>query len=568
MLECRQSNVSPHHKLTQSATTATWHVLTTIAGCGRVMSSRGAGRQRGASDGRRRQDRSSFHPLAAAAAADAVLVRRGMKHAVTIIHLQRVHSAVTSISQTAQRLSSSHCASIHGCHRLLLCCHPQLATDIAVRSSIATLSTSTTPTSLNTATTPAAASSSAHASTSLPSTSVHRASLTNAVQPTNMPHNAPPYSLPPSALRSDSHIFTTREMDIYRLYALLATSAASNQLAFLAHLSTYIPFGYEAEAAESILLVQVYAGIPKTIEGMTVVRDELDRREEWMKEGGVEGRVLKVRERREKSRSEIARVMGKVGEALTTRWQMYDEPDRPPPSPSLSVSPDYPSLPAVHPSSSSSPPPPSAPPSSASSSSPADINSTDARIQRGMLALHSVYSTATVKLLASLHHLHPSLHHSVLQHIYGAVLCTPILTLPAMELASVACLMGERSSRQLFSHVRGALMNGCTREMVECVMRDAEKVYREARRKEEEEAWGWVEEAVTLVRKIDRKVNPEKYGQDHEKEEKERGARVLEEDRRAEVQRVVSRRTKESGRQDTEELALKRSFSAPPAAKL
>ena len=297
-----------------------------------------------------------------------------------------------------------------------------------------------------------------------------------------MPYSTPPYSLPASALRSVSHVFSSREMDVYRLFALLATSAASNQLSFLAHLSTYIPFGYEAEAAESILLVQVYAGIPKTIEGMTVVRAELDRREGWVKEGGLEARVARVREEREKRRGEIARVMGKLGEALTARWQTYDEPDRPPPSPSLSLSPDYPSLPAVQPSASSS--------SSSPSSSSSDINSTSARISRGMLALHSVYSTATPKLLASLHHLHPSLHHSVLQHIYGAVLCTPILTLPAMELASVACLMGERSSRQLFSHVRGALMNGCTREMVECVMRDAEKVYREARRKEEEEAVG------------------------------------------------------------------------------
>ena len=388
-----------------------------------------------------------------------------------------------------------------------------------------------------------------------------------------MPHNIPPYSLPSAALRSDSHTFTTREMDVYRLYALLATSAASNQLAFLAHLSTYIPFGYEAEAAESILLVQVYAGIPKTIEGMTVVRGELDRREEWQKEGGAEGRMRKVRETRESSQAEIVRVMGKVGEALTARWQTYDEPDRPPPSPSLSLSPEYPSLPALHSSATSSSASSASSSSSSPSSSSADKNSTEARIERGKLALHSVYSTATSKLLASLHHLHPSLHHSVLQHIYGAVLCTPILGLPAMELASVACLMGERSSRQLFSHVRGALMNGCTREMVECVMKDAEKVYREARRKEEEEAWGWVEEAVTLVRRIDRKVNPARYeatGKDEDgKEEKGKDKRVLDEDRRVEVERVVSRRTRESGKQGTEELALKRSSSAPPtSAKL
>ena len=379
-----------------------------------------------------------------------------------------------------------------------------------------------------------------------------------------MPHNTPPYFLPPAALRSASHTFTSRDMDIYRLYALLATSAASNQLAFLAHLSTYIPFGYEAEAAESILLVQVYAGIPKTIEGMTVVRAELDRREGWVAEGGDEGRVVRVREARKKSRSEVVRVMGRVGEALTGQWSTYDEPDRPPPAPSLSLSPDYPSLPAVHPPTSAS--------STNSASSTADINSTAARIQRGMLALDSVYSTATTKLLASLHHLHPSLHHSVLQHIYGAVLCTPILGLPAMELASVACLMGERSSRQLFSHVRGALMNGCTREMVECVMRDAEKVYREARRKEEEEAWGWVEEAVTLVRRIDRKVNPARHTDNSGKEEvkvekeTEKNKMAQVEDRRVEAEKVVLRTTKESGKRDTEEPTLKRSSSAPLAS--
>ena len=390
-----------------------------------------------------------------------------------------------------------------------------------------------------------------------------------------MPHNIPPYSLPASALRSASYTFTTRDMDLYRLYALLATSAASNQLAFLAHLSTHIPFGYQAEAAEAILLVQVYAGIPKTIEGMTVVRAELDRREDWLKDGGLDGRQARVGQERDKSSSEIARVMGSVGEALTARWQTYDEPDRPLPAPSLSLSPEYPSLPAVHQTLLPAVFRPFATPVSASASSSADINSTDARIQRGKLALHSVYSTATTKLLASLHHLHPSLHHSVLQHIYGAVLCTPILSLPAMELASVACLMGERSSRQLFSHVRGALMNGCTREMVECVMRDAEKVYREARRKEEEEAWGWVEEAVTLVRRIDRKVNPNRYESGGEEQAKEgraqneqtvAGKGAVEDDRRVEMERVVSRRTKESGKRGTEGLALKRSSSAPPAS--
>ena len=374
-----------------------------------------------------------------------------------------------------------------------------------------------------------------------------------------MPLNTPPYSLPPSALRSATHTFTARQMDVYRLFALLATSAASNQLAFLAHLSTYIPFGYEAEAAESILLVQVYAGIPKTIEGMTVVRVELDRREGWLRDGGAEGRQARVKQAREASASEIVRVMGKLGEALTSRWRTYDEPDRPPPAPSLSLSPDYPSLPAVQQAADVSLPSSHA----ESSEATADINSTAARIGRGQLALHSVYSTATPKLLASLRHLHPSLHHSVLQHIYGAVLCTPVLGLPSMELSSVACLMGERSSRQLFSHVRGALMNGCTRPMVERVMRDAELVYREARRKEEEEAWGWVEEAVTLVRRIDRKVNPQRYEGTGEEAEGQL------EERRVEVERVVSKRTKESGKRGTEELALKRSSSAPPAnAKL
>ena len=75
----------------------------------------------------------------------------------------------------------------------------------------------------------------------------------------------------------------------------------------------------------------------------------------------------------------------------------------------------------------------------------------------------------------------------------------------------MACLMGERCGRQLFSHVRGGLMNGCTRPMCERVMRDAEAVYREAGRRDGEAGYAWVEEALELVRKVDRKVNPSDY---------------------------------------------------------
>lgn len=513
-----------------------------------------------------------------------------MSHAATITLVQRLPSSFRCSKRAVHTVSATQRASIHGhCRRLFSCRHRlltaaavSLSSSFAFNSKAANFTSTASLRSPDTAATTAQPTANPTSPLSSTSNRTTISSTTTTTPPTSttMPHNIPPYSLPATSLRSATHTFTTHQFDIYRLYALLATSAASNQLAFLTHLATYIPQGHTAQASESILLVQVYAGIPKTIEGMTVVRAELDRRDDWVKESGVVGAAERVAEARERSRAEVVRVMGKVGEALTTRWQTYDEPDRPPPSPSLSLSLEYPSLPAVH------PPPPSASsqqlsPSSASQQSSSesaqvDINSTDARIQRGMLALNSVYSTATTKLLASLHHLHPSLHHSVLQHIYGAVLCTPILTLPAMELASVACLMGERSSRQLFSHVRGALMNGCTREMVECVMRDAEAVYREARRKEEEEAWGWVEEAVTLVRRIDRKVNPTRYeaaagagGKEEGKEEEAKEKVKAEDERRVEVERVVSRRTKESGKRGIEELVLKRSSSAPPGnAKL
>ena len=304
-----------------------------------------------------------------------------------------------------------------------------------------------------------------------------------------LPLPPPSSSSPLSPLRSHTHSFTVLQFDVYRLFALLATCAAANQFGFLGLLSSHIPLGYEEEAAEGMLPVQVFAGIPKTIEGMGVVRAETDRRKEWAQQGRLDA---EVRGAREQARAEIVRVLGEEGAALTARWPTYDDRSRAPPPASLSLSPAYPSLPAR----------PSAPPSSA------DPNPTALRIARGRAALDSVYSSQTAKLLASLHHLHPSLHHAVLEHIYGAVLCSARLPLQCVELISMACLMGERCGRQLFSHVRGGLMNGCTRAMCVAVLRDAERVYREAARRDAQAGWGWVEDAMALVRRIDRKVNP------------------------------------------------------------
>ena len=167
-----------------------------------------------------------------------------MKHAATLANAKHLHKVSHRIITTAAYLPITECPAVRRDKRLLLFARQPLAAAVALPVSSVLVSIATLTT-----TTAAASPLDAVSSSSAP---LDRAAL-SASPASAMPHNTPPYSLPASALRSASHTFTGREMDVYRLYALLATSAASNQLAFLAHLATYIPFGYEHEAAESHL---------------------------------------------------------------------------------------------------------------------------------------------------------------------------------------------------------------------------------------------------------------------------------------------------------------------------
>ena len=283
---------------------------------------------------------------------------------------------------------------------------------------------------------------------------------------------------------------------MYRLLALIGAASSSNSLWLLPHLAVFIPVGYETEAAEAVLPVpQVFSGIPKTIEAMQLVRAELDRRQHSLRERGEKGRREALSERRQQSRPQLQAAIGALADELVPLWAQYDDPQRPPPDPSLSLSANYPSLPA-----------PAANAADPSASTSDDLNPTSLRISRGLTALTSVYSSSAPKLLSSLHALHPSLHHSVLQHIYGAVLCTPLLPLACIELISVACLLFERNPRQLFSHLRGALLNGCSSAMCSTVMSDAATLYREAARREQQAGMQYVDDALLMLRKIDRKI--------------------------------------------------------------
>ena len=303
------------------------------------------------------------------------------------------------------------------------------------------------------------------------------------------PVSPPSPSSPLSALRSQRQLFSVAQFDVYRLFALLATAASSNSFPLLALLSAFIPLGLEAEAAEALLPVQVFAGIPKTIEGLTVVRAEVDRRQSLP----PSSRLAAVRQSRLSGSAQLLRVLGEEeGGGLLERLSSYDDPRRPPPSPSLSLSPALPSLPAV---------PPPLPPLPTPTPPPS--------ARRGVTSPCSPCTGSRLRSCsAPCITCHPSLQQSVLQHVYGAVLCTPVLPLQCVELISMACLMGERCGRQLFSHVRGGLVQGCTRQQCEAVLRDAACVYREAARREAEEGWRWVDDALQLVHRIDRKVNP------------------------------------------------------------
>jgi len=294
-------------------------------------------------------------------------------------------------------------------------------------------------------------------------------------------------------LKSDTHTFTPAQIDIFRLLSMIASSASSSSWDLLTHLISFVPRGFEPFAIEAILPVQVFSGIPRTIEGAATVRQQLDERKLhsndsiWMEQ--------KRNESREFIKSSIRTNTNNLLE-LFDRLILLDD-HAPPIPPSLSLT--QPSLPPLD---SSYPP---------ICSQCHDNNSSAIRAHRGRQTLNTIYGSATNKLLSSLNHSHPALESSVHHHIYGHVLCTPILSVHVIELISIACLTYQKTVRQLFSHIRGALMNGCTRAMCEWIIDDAEAIYRYSDNIDLDKEIPWIDEARRLIVKIDKKVNPSHY---------------------------------------------------------
>lgn len=315
-------------------------------------------------------------------------------------------------------------------------------------------------------------------------------SLHSSAQLSDSPQSIP---YPFGSLKSDTHEFTPTEFDHQRLIAMISACCGSNNWDLLSALLSYVPIGLEAQALEAILPCQIYAGIPRTIEGAALVRKHLDERSinqstsEWL----ISQRV--------KSRAFLHDVISDP--SVLSLIDRLPDSDGMTPRPYQSLSPDQPSLP---PHDSSYPP---------VCDKCGDINSTAIRQHRGDKTLHMIYGESTTeKLLIALRRSHPALMHSVQSHIYGHVLCTPLLNVHELEFISISCLVYQRTPRQLFSHVRGALMNGATRTMCERVLMDAEAVYRHGDQIERTKiTLPWIEDAKRLIVKIDRKVNPGNY---------------------------------------------------------
>lgn len=101
-----------------------------------------------------------------------------------------------------------------------------------------------------------------------------------------------------------------------------------------------------------------------------------------------------------------------------------------------------------------------------------DANSNAIREARGLATLQSIYTSTQPKLDKFLRSLHPSLHASITTHIYGAVMCTTSLKLFELEAVAVACLSGLHTPSQLLSHLRGALEVGLPSEFLTRLMEE------------------------------------------------------------------------------------------------
>jgi len=94
----------------------------------------------------------------------------------------------------------------------------------------------------------------------------------------------------------------------------------------------------------------------------------------------------------------------------------------------------------------------------------------DLWLQRGEEVCGAVYGGQYERLRANVRALHPDMESWMVEEGYGKVLGRPGLSLPERELCIVAQLVVLDVTRQLYSHLRGALNVGATESAVESAL--------------------------------------------------------------------------------------------------
>jgi 4-carboxymuconolactone decarboxylase len=94
----------------------------------------------------------------------------------------------------------------------------------------------------------------------------------------------------------------------------------------------------------------------------------------------------------------------------------------------------------------------------------------------GTSLCQKVYAGNFEKLKSRLCLFSPEIFQWMILEGYGKVLSRPGLDVRDRELATVACLIIDDRPKQLFSHIRGALNVGVSRELLTAVIDDVSKV--------------------------------------------------------------------------------------------
>lgn len=94
----------------------------------------------------------------------------------------------------------------------------------------------------------------------------------------------------------------------------------------------------------------------------------------------------------------------------------------------------------------------------------------------GRRVLAQIYGAQTGKLLKNLSRLHPDVPGMILKDVYGKVFVRPGLSLEEREIINITVLAIQGLERQLFSHVRGILRAGGTKQTLELIERELRRI--------------------------------------------------------------------------------------------